>query len=142
MGDAFLTILLLVFVLSIPSLWFFIIRKIVRGRRAAREVRALGATLTEDQAKEFDRSLLPQTRDIFEQLELMIEYVREINEEVATERAAESDSEANMVIPPGNVEASEEDSVVQQLERLASLFQQDLLTEAEYTRLKSQLIDE
>ena len=137
MEDALLTISLLVIIFVIPGLaWYFIIRKIVRGRRAAREVLTLGATLTEEQAEEFDRSLLPQARNIFEQLELMVEYVREINE-----RAAESDSVANTVISPSNIETNDEDSVVQQLERLASLFQQDLLTEAEYTRLKSQLID-
>ena len=80
MDDLLLTISLFVIILGIPGLiWFVIIRKIVRGRRAAREVLTLSATLTEEQSEEFDRSLLPQAHNIFEQLELMVEYVREIN---------------------------------------------------------------
>ena len=80
MDDVLLTISLFVVGLGIPGLiWYFIIRKIVRGRRAARKVLALAATLTEEQAEEFDRVLLPQARNIFQQLELMVEYVREIN---------------------------------------------------------------
>jgi len=81
MDDVLLVIFTFGLVFAIPGLiWYFIIRKVVRGRRAARAVRTLGATLTKEQAEEFDRVLLPQARNIFQQVELMVEYVRKIDE--------------------------------------------------------------
>ena len=158
---------ILFFSLGLPLLiWYFIIRRIVRGRRAARAVLTLGETLTEEQAEEFDRVLLPQSRNIFQQLELLEAYVREINEPDKAAWAAGSDDGVGSTIPdsshrmedsvevsteesesldpfvsPSNPEGAEEGSIVRQLERLASLRQQDLITEAEYVHLKSRLVD-
>jgi hypothetical protein len=51
------------------------------------------------------------------------------------------DTEIESAIPADSAEGNEEGSIVQQLERLASLFQQELITETEYKKLKSKLID-
>lgn len=164
--DILLLVGILFFSLGLPLLiWYFPIRWIVRGRRAARAVLTLGETLTEEQAEEFDRVLLPQARNIFQQLELLEAYVREIREQDKAAWAAGSDDGVGSPIPdsyhrmedptevsteesesldpfvsPSNPGGAEEDSIVRQLERLASLRQQDLITEAEYVQLKSKLI--
>ena len=58
-----------------------------------------------------------------------------------TETSDELDTEADTLVSPNSIEGNENGSIVQQLERLASLFQQDLITEVEYQKAKSKLID-
>lgn len=74
-------LVLLAIVLGIPGLiWYFIIRRIVRGRRARKDVMFLAARLTEAQAEDFEQNILPQASNIFEQRALLTRYLETIEE--------------------------------------------------------------
>jgi hypothetical protein len=63
--------------LFLPILgWYFLFRWIGRSRRARRQIEALAATLTEEQRDEFDRDVLPRTRNISEQRDELVKFVQ------------------------------------------------------------------
>lgn len=64
----------------ILGIWYFNARRVVRGRRARKEVKTLANTLSETQAEDFDQTYLPQASNIFEQRALLIRYIKETNQ--------------------------------------------------------------